>query len=126
MQEKKEFKMDAKKYQGVPDDAAVYAIGVAAELSGLHPQTLRQYDKLGIVSPSRVGSARRLYSRIDILKLRYVSELTQAGVNLEGVKRILKLEAYIEYLHSRFGVPTAKANTNELELWKSKRQRRVQ
>lgn len=118
--------MTARKYQGIPDDAAVYAIGVAAELSELHPQTLRQYDKLGIVSPSRVGSARRLYSRIDILKLRYVSELTQAGVNLEGVKRILKLEAYIDYLHSQFGVPNSKANTNEIELWKSKRPRRIQ
>ncbi len=117
--------MTANRYQAVPDDAAVYAIGVAAELSGLHPQTLRQYDKLGIVSPSRVGSSRRLYSRIDILKLRYVSELTQAGVNLEGVKRILKLEAYIEYLHTNFGIPTKKADKNELELWKSRRQKRV-
>ncbi|MFY9326376.1 MAG: MerR family transcriptional regulator [Candidatus Nanopelagicales bacterium] len=117
--------MATNRYQAVPDDAAVYAIGVAAELSELHPQTLRQYDKLGIVSPSRVGSARRLYSRIDILKLRYVADLTQAGVNLEGVKRILKLEAYIEYLHTQFGIPTTKANTNELELWKSKKQKRI-
>ena len=83
--------MTAKKnYRNVEDHIPVFAISIAAELSGLHPQTLRQYDKLGIVSPSRQGGSRRLYSRIDIAKLKYVAQLTSEGVNLEGVKRILR------------------------------------
>jgi len=70
----------------------VYMIGVAAQLCGVHPQTLRQYEKLGLVTPSRVGSKNRLYSEIDILRVRRIQRLTQEmGVNLAGVELILRL-----------------------------------
>lgn len=67
-------------------------IGVAANLCGVHPQTLRQYERLGLVSPSRVGAKNRLYSEMDILRVRRVQRLTQGmGVNLAGVEVILRL-----------------------------------
>jgi MerR family transcriptional regulator/heat shock protein HspR len=78
------------------DDTPVYVISVAAQLSGLHPQTLRTYDRLGLVSPGRAGSkpgAGRRYSLRDILALREVQRLSQEGVNLSGIKRILELES---------------------------------
>src|ERR1700722_8379069 len=70
----------------------VYMIGVASELCGVHPQTLRQYERLGLVNPSRVGSKNRLYSELDILRVRRIQRLTQEmGVNLAGVDLILRL-----------------------------------
>ncbi|MFQ3668417.1 MAG: MerR family transcriptional regulator [Fimbriimonadaceae bacterium] len=67
-------------------------IGVAAQLCGVHPQTLRQYERLGLVVPSRVGAKNRLYSEADILRVRQIQRLTQQmGVNLAGVEVILKL-----------------------------------
>ncbi|HWD38410.1 MAG TPA: helix-turn-helix transcriptional regulator [Fimbriimonas sp.] len=70
----------------------VYMIGVAAQLCGVHPQTLRQYERLGLVNPSRVGSKNRLYSESDIRRVRRVQRLTQEmGVNLAGVDLILRL-----------------------------------
>jgi MerR family transcriptional regulator/heat shock protein HspR len=80
----------------IADDTPVYVISVAAQLSGLHPQTLRAYDRLGLVSPGRAtGSGRhRRYSLRDILNLREVQRLSQEeGVNLSGIKRILELES---------------------------------
>lgn len=75
------------------DDTPVYVISVAAQLSGLHPQTLRAYDRLGLVSPGRTGGGGRRYSLRDILILREVQRLSQEeGVNLSGIKRILELE----------------------------------
>jgi MerR family transcriptional regulator/heat shock protein HspR len=75
------------------DDTPVYVISVAAQLSGLHPQTLRAYDRLGLVSPGRTGGGGRRYSLRDILILREVQRLSQEeGVNLSGIKRILALE----------------------------------
>jgi MerR family transcriptional regulator, heat shock protein HspR len=75
------------------DDTPVYVISVAAQLSGLHPQTLRAYDRLGLVSPGRTGGGGRRYSLRDILILREVQRLSQQeGVNLSGIKRILELE----------------------------------
>ncbi len=84
------------------DEAPVYVISVAAELSGMHPQTLRQYDRLGLVSPGRsVGRGRR-YSARDIAHLREVQRLSQdEGVNLAGIKRILELEDQVSALRSR-------------------------
>ena len=79
----------------------VYVISVAAELTGLHPQTLRTYDRLGIVSPGRTGGGGRRYSAHDIETLREVVELTHAGIGLEGVRRILDLENQIAALQSR-------------------------
>jgi MerR family transcriptional regulator, heat shock protein HspR len=75
------------------DDTPVYVISVAAQLSGLHPQTLRYYDKLGLVSPGRAAGGGRRYSLRHILELREVQRLSQQeGVNLSGIKRILELE----------------------------------
>jgi MerR family transcriptional regulator/heat shock protein HspR len=75
------------------DDAAVYVISVAAEISGLHPQTLRQYDKLGLVSPSRTEGRNRRYSLRDIALLRAVQKLVGEGINHAGIKRIIELES---------------------------------
>jgi MerR family transcriptional regulator/heat shock protein HspR len=79
----------------------VYVISVAAELTGLHPQTLRQYDRVGLVSPGRTGGGGRRYSLNDIELLRVVAELTAAGIGLEGVRRILALENQVAALRSR-------------------------
>jgi MerR family transcriptional regulator, heat shock protein HspR len=79
----------------------VYVISVAAELTGLHPQTLRQYDRAGLVSPGRTGGGGRRYSLNDIELLRVVAELTAAGIGLEGVRRILQLENQVAALRSR-------------------------
>ncbi len=75
------------------DDAGVYVISVAAEISGMHPQTLRQYDKLGLVSPSRTEGRNRRYSLRDIALLRVVQKLVGEGINHAGIKRIIELES---------------------------------
>lgn len=82
-------------------EVPVYVISVAAELTGLHPQTLRTYDRLGLVSPGRAGGGGRRYSWHDIELLREVAELTAAGIGLEGVRRILSLEAEVGRLRAR-------------------------
>lgn len=85
----------------VPPTAAVFTISAAAEIAGMHPQTLRQYDRLGLVSPSRTGGGGRRYSARDIARLREVQRLSQdEGVNLAGIKRILDLENEIETLQA--------------------------
>jgi MerR family transcriptional regulator, heat shock protein HspR len=75
------------------EELALYVISVAAELSGLHPQTLRQYDRLGLVSPSRAQGRGRRYSLRDIALLRNVSRMVNEGINLAGIKRIIELES---------------------------------
>ena len=75
------------------DDAGLYVISVAAELSGLHPQTLRQYDSLGLVSPDRTVGRNRRYSLRDIASLRMVQRLVGEGINHAGIKRIIELES---------------------------------
>ena len=75
------------------DDAAVYVISVAAELSGMHPQTLRQYDRMGLVSPDRTSGRNRRYSLRDIASLRMVQRLVGEGINHAGIKRIIELES---------------------------------
>ena len=83
-------------------DAKVFVISVAAELSGLHPQTLRTYDRMCLVSPRRSSGRGRRYSPRDIAKLRLVQRLSQEeGVNLEGIRRILALEAEMEQLREQ-------------------------
>lgn len=82
-------------------DVPVYVISVAAELTGLHPQTLRTYDRLGLVSPGRTGGGGRRYSWRDIELLREVADLTAAGIGLEGVRRILQLETLVARLEDR-------------------------
>lgn len=88
-----------------PDESTpVYAISVAAQIAGMHPQTLRQYDRLGLVSPDRTGGRNRLYSLHDIARLREVARLTGEGVNLAGIQRIMRLEAENERLRSEVGL----------------------
>ena len=82
-------------------DVPVYVISVAAELTGLHPQTLRSYDRMGLVSPGRTGGGGRRYSWRDIELLREVAELTSTGIGLEGVRRILQLEHQVDALQRR-------------------------
>lgn len=79
---------------------AVYVISVAAELSGMHPQTLRIYEKKGLVDPARTGGGSRRYSEEDLERLRKIQDLTNAGINLEGVKRIMELEAEVTRLQA--------------------------
>lgn len=81
----------------------VYMIGVAAQLAGVHPQTLRQYERLGLVVPSRVGGKNRLYSERDIERVRRIQRLTQQmGVNLAGVELILRLLEEIDEITRDF------------------------
>lgn len=82
-------------------DAAVYVISVAAELTGLHPQTLRSYERLGLITPGRTGGGGRRYSHRDIELLRLISDLTSSGIGIEGVRRILELENQVEALRLR-------------------------
>lgn len=82
------------------DERAVYVISVAADLAGMHPQTLRQYDRLGLVSPARTRGRGRRYSHRDVERLRRVQALSQEGVNLEGIARILELENRLEELEA--------------------------
>jgi MerR family transcriptional regulator/heat shock protein HspR len=86
----------------IEDDAAVFVISVAASLAGMHPQTLRQYDRLGLVTPTRSGGGGRRYSARDVALLREVQRLSQEeGVNLAGIKRIIELEHHVEALQQR-------------------------
>jgi MerR family transcriptional regulator/heat shock protein HspR len=82
-------------------DAAVYVISVAAELTGLHPQTLRTYERLGLITPGRTGGGGRRYSSRDIELLREIAGLTSSGTGLEGVRRILELENQVAALSQR-------------------------
>jgi MerR family transcriptional regulator, heat shock protein HspR len=76
----------------VTSSRAVYVISVAAELAGMHPQTLRIYERKGLLEPSRTQGGSRRYSAVDIARLHRIAELTNAGMNLEGVRRVLELE----------------------------------
>jgi len=87
---------------GSPEpDAAVFVISVAAELSGLHPQTLRTYERMGLITPGRTGGGGRRYSPRDIDLLREIAQLTSSGIGIEGVRRILELENRIAALSAR-------------------------
>ena len=79
----------------------ILAIAVAAELAGMHPQTLRQYDRLGLVSPGRTPGQSRRYSLRDVAQLREIAALSAEGLNLEGIKRILFLENQVAELSER-------------------------
>jgi len=79
---------------------AVYVISVAAELAGVHPQTLRVYERRGLLDPSRTDGGNRRYSARDIEQLRRIQDLTAAGLNLEGVRRVLELEAEVARLRA--------------------------
>ena len=86
----------------IDHDAPVFVISVAAQLAGMHPQTLRTYDRMGLVSPRRTPKRGRRYSARDITKLRLVQRLSQdEGINLEGIRRILAMQDEIEELRAR-------------------------
>jgi len=86
----------------VPEDAPVFVISIAAQLAGMHPQTLRQYDRAGLVTPGRTPGGGRRYSPRDVALLREVQRLSQdEGVNLAGIKRIIELESQVDSLQMR-------------------------
>src|SRR6202051_4596132 len=90
---------------------AVYVISVAAELTGMHPQTLRIYERKGLLDPSRTSGGSRRFSDHDLERLRHIQELTSTGLNLEGVRRVLQLESEL----SRLRAELAGARTQDLE-----------
>lgn len=79
---------------------AVYVISVAAELAGMHPQTLRIYERRGLVQPARTQGGNRRYSDVDIDRLRRIQDLAAAGMNLEGIRRVMELEAELDHLRA--------------------------
>ena len=79
----------------------LFVISVAAELAGMHPQTLRQYDRLGLVSPTRTAGKSRRYSMHDVVQLREIAQLSSEGVSLEGIRRVLGLEDEVAILRAR-------------------------
>ena len=92
-----------------PRTRAVYIISVAAELAGVHPQTLRIYERKGLVDPARTAGGSRRYSEDDIEQLRRIQELTNEGLNLAGVQRVLELEAEIARLRALLDAEQARA-----------------
>ncbi len=83
------------------ENSPIFAIAMAAELAGMHPQTLRQYDRLGLVSPTRTAGQSRRYSMRDVVQLREIARLSGEGLNLEGIRRILDLENEVISLRAR-------------------------
>lgn len=83
-----------------PDDP-IFAIAVASELAGMHPQTLRQYDRLGLVQPTRTAGKSRRYSMRNVAQLREIARLSGEGVSLEGIRRVLELEDEVVRLRRR-------------------------
>lgn len=102
-------------------DAKVLIISVAARMAGMHPQTLRQYDRLGLVQPGRAPGGGRRYSDRDVALLREIQRLSQEeGVNLAGIKRVIELERLVERLHQRLSeveaeLAEARARLAEME-----------
>lgn len=94
-----------------PGQRAVYVISVAAELAGVHPQTLRIYERKGLLEPARTVGGSRRYSEHDIAVLRRILDLTNTGLNLEGVKRVMELEAEVAHLRDEL----ARARQETLE-----------
>lgn len=80
---------------------AVYVISVAAEIAGVHPQTLRIYERRGLLSPARTSGGNRRYSDADIERLRRIAELAEGGMNLEGIRQVLELEAQVAALRTQ-------------------------
>ena len=83
------------------ESTPLFAIAVAAELAGMHPQTLRQYDRMGLVMPQRTAGQSRRYSMRDVVQLREIARMSAEGLNLEGIRRILELENEVATLSAR-------------------------
>lgn len=109
----------------VTDDAPLYAISVAAQLAGLHPQTLRQYDRLGLVTPKRVGGRNRLYSMNDVARLREIADLSSQGLSLEGIRRILELQEEVRILRLRLEEFHREKAATSLVVWRPHRTRQT-
>lgn len=107
-------------------EVPVYVISVAAELTGLHPQTLRAYDRMGLVRPGRTGGGGRRYSWRDIELLREVAALTSSGIGLEGVRRILELEHQVGALRMRVAELEDELAATQFALQNSLTQSRTQ
>lgn len=102
--------------RGDDDNQAIYIISVAAELAGVHPQTLRVYERKGLLAPSRTSGNTRRYSRKDIELLRRIQDLTNEGINLAGVMRILQLEGEVERLRNRVARASAQLEEREAQI----------
>jgi MerR family transcriptional regulator/heat shock protein HspR len=101
----------------LPEDAPVFVISVAAQLAGMHAQTLRQYDRLGLVTPGRTVGGGRRYSARDVALLREVQRLSQEdGVNLAGIKRIIELEGDLDALRAELARLQAQLERARAEL----------
>jgi len=105
------------------DESPVYVISVAAQISGLHAQTLRQYDRLGLVSPGRTPGGGRRYSLRDIAQLREVQRMSNEGVNLEGIRRVLALEGEVDRLRRRITQLESQQRSGALVVWRPDRRR---
>ncbi len=101
---------------------AVYVISVAAELSGMHPQTLRIYERRGLVQPARTEGGNRRYSDADIEQLQRISDLAEQGMNLEGIRRVMELE--VENARLRDELARARAAAEHAQLAAERKQRR--
>ena len=100
-----------------PDDQGVFMISVAAELAGMHPQTLRMYEERGLVKPARSPKQTRLYSQRDVERLKRIQQLTtEYGMNLAGVERVLALEELMESMQRRLDLLAERAQAREREL----------
>ena len=97
-------------------DRAVYVISVAAELTGVHPQTLRVYERRGLVAPARTGGMSRRYSEADIERIHVIQELTTDGLNLAGVKRVLELQREVEALRQALADANAEQEATKRDL----------
>ena len=106
-------------------DKPLYMISVAAELTGMHPQTLRVYESKGLVNPKRSGGNTRLYSRADIERLELINQLTDEGINLAGVMRILDMKERAEEREREIERLRARNTQLEEELHELKMQKRI-
>ncbi len=109
----------------ISDHAPVYTTSIAAQLAGLHPQTLRQYDRLGLVVPTRLSGRNRLYSKYDIVLLREVATLSSEGLPLAGVRRVLALQKEIEELRNLLAEHRTRSDSTALVLYRPQSARRT-
>lgn len=103
------------------DETPLYVISIAAQLAGLHPQTLRQYDRMGLVSPGRSVGQNRLYSQRDINRLRTIATLSAEGITLTGIERILLLEERLEQALLELDALRERAQSNAIVVWRPHR-----
>lgn len=104
------------------DETPLYVISIAAQLSGLHPQTLRQYDRMGLVSPGRTMGQNRLYSQRDINKLRTVAALSADGISLVGIERILVLQEQLGAALRELEILRERTQSSAIVVWRPRRE----